>query len=147
VARDVDRVLLEHGERHDVQCPLVRRREYYMGGSSIAVSAQPVHGRDTPAIAGHEARELVFGNWRAQVVADAALVGQELGRYDRADGVAAQVIRPGAAAAITEESGYRVGTTWFQLATEHVPIAHPSSIRARPAADNDGSAHRRSQAA
>jgi hypothetical protein len=42
--------------------------------------------------------------------------------------VAAQVLRTGAAAAVPEEPGERIGAAQLQLATEDVALAHAASI-------------------
>jgi hypothetical protein len=45
-----------------------------------------------------------------------------------ADGVAPEIVRGGAAAAVAEEPGQRVGATRFQLVTENVALCHLPSI-------------------
>jgi hypothetical protein len=130
MARDIHRVLLEHVEWHDVQRSLVGRREDHVSGSAIAVGAQPVHGRDAPAITGHQAGKLIGRDWRAQVVADAPLMVEKLSGDHSADGVAAEILWSGPAAAITVETGQRVAPAGLQLASEHIAIGHLSSIRA-----------------
>ena len=57
VRRDVDRVLLERGERDDLQGALVRGREQPRGGQAVVVGTEPVRRRDAPAAAGYEARK------------------------------------------------------------------------------------------
>src|SRR5262249_25618475 len=57
---------------------------------------------------------------------------EEFGRHHRADRVAAQVLGAGAAAAVPVESGERIGSTRFELAAEHVTVAHGCSIRSAP---------------
>jgi hypothetical protein len=44
----------------------------------------------------------------------------------------ADVFRAGVAAAITVEPGDRVVAAWLKLATEHIPLAHHSSIAEHP---------------
>src|ERR1700761_1878427 len=54
VLGDVDRVLLERGQRNDLEGALVGRREHDGGRQAVPVGAQPVGGRDAPAVARHE---------------------------------------------------------------------------------------------
>ncbi len=63
-----------------------------------------------------------------QVVADAALMGKELGRHDRADRMAAEVLWAGVAAAIAVKARHGIVAARLKLAAEHVPLAHASSI-------------------
>jgi hypothetical protein len=51
-------------------------------------------------------------------------VVQKLGRDHRADGVTADILRAGAAAAITKKPGHRVGAARLQVATEDVALCH-----------------------
>ena len=53
---------------------------------------------------------------------------QELGGHDGADGVPAEVLGPGRAAAVAVEAGERVGAARFQRAAQHVAIRHRPSI-------------------
>ncbi len=65
--------------------------------------------------------------WRArnrQVVADRALVCQEFGGHDGADGVPTEVLGSGRTAAVTIEAGKRIGATLFQGAAQHIAIGH-----------------------
>lgn len=114
--RYVDRVLLEYGQRNDIQRSLVGRRQHHVGGRAIAVSLQPIGCGDAPAIAGHKARELVLGHRGAQIIPDAALVLQELSGHYCADGVAADVLGTSPAAAISVETGHRVAAAWLEFA-------------------------------
>ena len=120
----VDGVLLQRGQRDDAQHRLVGRGEHDRRRDPLGVGARPVGGRDAPAVAGDQAREAVRRHRRRQVVADGALVLEELGGDDRADGVAAQVLRAGAAAPVAVEAGHRVGAARLELAAEDVAFAH-----------------------
>ena len=100
-----------------------------MGGRAIVMSSQPVSCRHAPAVSRHQPRELELGNRRRQVVADAALVLEELSGHHGADRVATPVVRAGMTASITVEAGDRVGATWLQLTTDHIAITHVGSIR------------------
>ena len=109
--------------------PLVGRRQHHRSGDAVTVGPQPVDGRDAPSVTGNEAGEVVLRHRRHQVVADAALVGEELGRHHGADRVAAEVVGPGVAAAVPVEAGEGVGPAGFELAAEHVAIGHARQYR------------------
>jgi hypothetical protein len=83
------------------------------GGAAFAVGPKPVHGSDAPTVAGHESREQVLRNRRRQVVADGALVLQELSDHYGANSVPAEVPRPRGTAAVAVEAGERVAATRF----------------------------------
>jgi len=123
--RDIDGVLPERLEGNDLQGPLVRRGQHHVGRGPVVMGPQPVRGRHAPAVPGHEPGEVELGDRGDQVVADLALVLQELSGDHRADRVAAEVLRPGGAAPVPVEPGHRVAAAWLQLAAEHVAIAHP----------------------
>src|SRR6185437_11440918 len=74
---------------------------------------------------------------RSQIVADAALVLQEFRGHDGADGMAAQILRPGAAAPVPVKAGDRVGAAWLQFPAQHIAIGHTGSI-SHPAASGNG---------
>ena len=78
-------------------------------GTPILVGPKPVGGGDAPPVTRHQAREPELGSRRRQVVADRALMLEELGGHDGADGVPADVLGPRRAAAVAVEAGDRVG--------------------------------------
>ena len=121
-------MLPEHLQRHDLQDGLVGGGQDDGCSCTVVVGASPVHRCHAPAVAGRQSREAVLGPWRGQVVADAALVVQELGGDDRADGVTSQVFRAGPAAAVTEEPGDRIRTARLQVGAKTLGSATvPSS--------------------
>src|SRR5690606_31103818 len=124
----VDCVLLQHLERDDLERPLVRRREHDRCGGSDVARTQPVDRRDAPTVAGDETREVVVRHRRGEVVADAALVSEELGADDSTHRVAADVLGTCRAAAVAIEARERIGATRFELATQDVAIGHDASI-------------------
>src|SRR5947209_3441402 len=93
------------------------------------MGAQPVLRSDAPAVAGHEPREVIFGDRSAQIVADHLLVLEELRAHDRADRVAADVLRARAAATIPVEPCQRVFATAFEATAEDVSF-HSAEYRA-----------------
>ena len=126
----VDGVALERVERHDLERPLVRARHHDVRGRAGLLRPQPVQRGHAPAVAGHQAGERELGPRRLQVVADRALVLEELRRDDRADRVAAEVLRPGRAAAVAVEAGQRIVAAGLQRAAEHVAVGHGAEYRA-----------------
>ena len=99
-------------------------------GGAVLVGLEPSAGDDAPPVAGRQAGEAPLRTGRHEVVADAALVLEELGRDDDADGVAAPVLGPGRAVAVAVEAGQRVGAAGLELAAEHVPF--PSCHDSKP---------------
>ncbi|GAB2637317.1 hypothetical protein GCM10027088_11410 [Nocardia goodfellowii] len=54
---------------------------------------------------------------------------QEFGRDDGAHGVAAEILRSGATAAIPVEAGDRIGAALFERPSQHVSVGHgPTSL-------------------
>src|SRR5207302_8355918 len=100
----VNGMLLEGREWDDLQGLLMAGGEDDVRCSAVVVGAQPVRGSHTPAISGHQAGKMVLGHRRREVVADTALVLEELGGHHRADGVAAKVLAPGGTAPVSVEA-------------------------------------------
>ena len=75
------------------------------------------------AVARHQPGKPVLRQGCREVVADRALVLEELGRHDGADGVAAQILRAGRAAAVAVEPRQGIGAARFEFATEDVALA------------------------
>src|SRR6478735_1771767 len=122
VTGHVHGVPLQHGEWDQREHGGVRRGEHDRRGRPLAVGARPVGGRDAPAVARVQAGELVLRHRRREVVADASLVVEELGGDHRADGVAAQVLRAGAAAPVAVEARDRVGPAGLELLPQDVEL-------------------------
>src|SRR5689334_9270777 len=91
----VDRVLPQNGERDGVQRAAVRRGQYDGSRDSRVVGLQPPRRDHAPPVPRRQPAEPVLRPRRGQVVADRRLVGEELRRHHRADGVAAQVLGAG----------------------------------------------------
>ena len=111
------------------RAPLVGGGQHHRRRAAVLVGPQPVDRGDAPAVARHEPREVVLRHRRAEVVADRALVLEELGRDDGADRVAAEVLGTGGAAAVPVEAGHRVGAARLELAAEHVAVRHDVESR------------------
>ena len=91
----VDGVPLQHVDRDEREHRLVGSGEHDVRGVAGVVRPGPVDGGDAPPVPRVQPREAVERHRRRQVVADAALVLEEVGRHDRADRVAAEVLRAG----------------------------------------------------
>ena len=102
-----------------------------MGSGAVEVGSQPVAGGHAPAIPRHQTREVVLPHGGAEVVADAALMVEELRSDDCADRVATEIIGAGVAAAVAEETGQRFGAARFEFTTEDVAFGHASSSSLR----------------
>jgi hypothetical protein len=126
--RDVDGVFPERSKGHDVKSPFMGRRQHYVRGGAVAMSAQPVHRGNAPAVPWYKPREPELRPRRAEIVADAALMLEELSGHHRADRVAALILGPGAATPIPIEPGDGIGATRLQLITQHIALYHSSSI-------------------
>src|SRR5829696_5934368 len=114
VVGDVDGVLAQRLDGHDLQRPLVRGGQDDARRGPRLVGLQPADGDHAPAVAGAQAGEAVLRSGRGQVVAELALHGEELGGDDRADGVRAQVLGPRGAVAVAVEAGQRVDAARLQ---------------------------------
>jgi AcrR family transcriptional regulator len=125
----------ESVERNDLERALMRRRKDYIGGRAIRCGAQPVCCGHTPPIAGHQPREPILRHRRDQVISDSPLVLEKLGRDDRTDRVASEVLRTGVAAPVTKEAGHRVGATGRELSAQDVDVGHRTSIAAAAAGE------------
>jgi hypothetical protein len=124
IRRDVDGVLAQRRERDDIKGALVRGCEHDVGGCAILVRSQPVRGGYAPAVTGHEPGEAVLLQRGAEIVADAPLVLEKLGRDHRADRVTPPVLGAGAAAPVAVEPGERIDPTRLELTAENIAIAH-----------------------
>ena len=103
--RDIDGMLLERGQRDDLQGPLVGGGQDHVSGGAVMVGPKPVDRSHAPSIAGHQAGKSELGHRGDQVVSDRTLVLQELGGHHRTDGVAAEVLRAGCATPVPVEPG------------------------------------------
>lgn len=126
----VDGVMLEHRERDDLERSFVRRRQDDRRAGPIRVSAQPFGSGDAPSVTGSETREAVLRHRGRQVVADTALMIQELGGDDGAHGVATEIVGIRVARSISEPAGHRIDAAGLQLAAEDVSL-HTPIIAAR----------------
>src|SRR4051794_19957480 len=121
-------MLRERGQRHDVERARARRREHDERRRAVLVGAQPVGDRHAPAVAGHEAGEAEPQHRRREVVADAVLVLEELGRDDRADEMRSDAAGVRTAAAVAEEARHRVAAARLERPAEDVAFGHGRSI-------------------
>ena len=92
------------------------------------MSPQPVRRSDTPAIARDESWEPVLRHRGREVVADAALVVEELLGDYRTHGMASGILGSGVAPPVPMEAGKRVGAARLESASEDAAICHGTSI-------------------
>ena len=128
VVRHVHGVLLQRFQRHHLEGGLMGGGKHNRRGAAVVVGSQPVDGGDAPAVSRHEAGETVLRHRLREVVADGALVLQELGGHDGADGVQSDVLGTRRAAAVTVEAGERIVAARFKRATQRVAICHRFSM-------------------
>src|SRR5450432_872953 len=88
IARHVDRMFPKSIERDDVERTHMGRREHDRGSDASLVGLPPARRDHAPAVAWFKTGESVRGDRRTEVVADLALMREELGRHHGADGVA-----------------------------------------------------------
>ena len=102
-----DGVLDEEFEGNDLEGGFVGGFEEDGAGCSGLLYLEPARGTDAPAVAGFEAGEAELGHGRGEVVAE-RLGGVEEGCVDDAtDGVDAEVVGTGLAAAVAIKAGHR----------------------------------------
>lgn len=130
-------MFLQDGEGDNRKNAFVRRCQNHRRRHAIAVGAQPVHGCGAPAVSRNESWEPELGDWGDEVVADAALMSQELRRHHRADRVAAAILGTGVARPIAKEASEGISPTRLQGAAQDVALAHCCSIAQRASRVNE----------
>lgn len=121
-------MLLERQEGDDLQRRLVGGGQHHIRCGTVVVGTQPVHGGHAPTIPGDQAGKPILGHRRTEIVANAVLMLEELGRHHGTDGVAAMILRASGTAPVTVEAGHGVRATGLQLSTQHVAVCHLRSI-------------------
>ena len=79
---------------YHIEGAFVGGRQHNRGGASCAVGPMPIHGSNAPAVAGDESGRPVLRYRCREVVADRALVLQELASHNGASGVRAESSGP-----------------------------------------------------
>ena len=97
-------VLLEEGQRHDLEGAGVGRSEGNGRGNSGEERFLPTRGAHAPTVAGLQAGEVVVGHGGGKVVAGGTAESKELGGDLDADGVAAVVVGAGVAMAVAKKA-------------------------------------------
>ncbi len=128
ISGNVDGMLTKEGKRDDVERSFMGRRQHHRRRLAIVIGAQPVAGRHAPAITRNEAGEVVLGKRCTQVIANPALMSEELGGDHGAHGVTAEIIGPGGAASIAVVAREGVGSARLERGAQYVQIAHPVSM-------------------
>jgi hypothetical protein len=80
----------------------------------------PARRAEAPAVAGFQSRKTEIRHRRRQVVAACLAELEEFGGHHRADGMHADVLGRGVAAAVAEKSGQRPLAAGLQLLAQHV---------------------------
>src|SRR5512133_888507 len=109
-------------DAHHLERPRVRRAEHHRRRAAGSVRLQPARRAHAPVIAGRQAREAPLRSRRGEVVAGDGAELEELGRHDRADRVAPDVLGPRRAAAVAVEAGHRIARAGQQLAADDVEV-------------------------
>jgi len=110
-------------QRDDLQGALVSGGQHHRSRTAILESLPPAHGNDAPTITRHQPWKLELRSGSDQIVADPALVGQEIGSDDGAHHVPSQILWPGRAPAVPVKPGHRVDAARFQFPAHDVPLA------------------------
>src|SRR5262245_25026743 len=106
----------------------MRGRQIDVCRRSVAVREEPVHRRHAPPVARPQPGKHELWHLGDQVVANPALVVDELDTTLRPDPVAREILRTRAATAVAVEPSDRVVAARLKLSAENVPLAHHSSI-------------------
>src|SRR5260221_4584528 len=128
------RVALQVFQRNEFERGDVAGREDDRRGPAGVKRLFPARDAKAPAVARLEARELVLGDWRGQIVADDPAEGEELGGRLDANGVESVVAGAGAAIAVAVETGHGREAAGEQFAPEDVGadrFGHKSSLPER----------------
>jgi hypothetical protein len=145
--RYIHGVFLECGARHDFQRRFVGRGQDDKARGTVPVSAHPVDGRHTPAVARDQPGKMVRGYGGDQVVADLALVLEEFGGNHATNCVRAEIFHSAGTTAVPVKPGHRLGAARLQFPPEDVTLRHgpqypaagtprPMSCRSQPAWPN-----------
>src|SRR5258708_8747470 len=125
----LDSVLLELGERHDVQRDGMRRLEHDLRRRPAIERLLPAAGAQAPAIARFQAGEAVLRQGRAEVVAVRLGEGEKLRCHDDADGMQADILAAGVAATVAVEAGHRLlraGLEWAAQGVDRGDASRPA---------------------
>src|SRR5262245_24953743 len=110
----------EIGERAISESTFVGGTQDHPGGLARLKGFLPTRCAETPTIARLEAEETEFRHGRRKIVAAGLGEREKTGGHDRAHRVAAEVLRPGVAAAVAKEPGHRGHRAGFEPLSEHV---------------------------
>src|SRR5216683_4640183 len=116
----VDRVFLQQIERHDFEGRFMRRGESHPGCAAGLESFLPALGAQAPAVARLQPGEPGGRDRRRQIVAGSARKRQEFGIDPGADGMEADILGTGLAAAGPVEPGQRFCAAFGELLAENI---------------------------
>ena len=117
---EIDREALEVGERAVAQRAFVRGAQHHAGRLARLECFLPTGCTEAPTVAGFQAGETEFLHRGRKVVAAGFGKFEERRGHDRADGVAAEILSTGVAAAVTKEPGHRVYRADVEPLSEHI---------------------------
>ena len=118
-----DGVFNQDFERNNRQRGLVGRLQHDRATCPGLLDLKPPRGADAPAIAGFEARKAKLRHGRAEVVAEEFGDAKELLVDDAADGVDAEVVRTGLAAAGAIETCHGLAAADLERLAENISSA------------------------
>lgn len=126
----IDRVPLKVSKGAVIERALVGGAQHHARRASRFERLLPARRAQAPAVAGLEAGEAESRQRRRQVVAARFGEFQEFGCRDHAHRMAADILRPGIAAAVAVEPGHRLDRTGFEWASQHVERRRPPAFAA-----------------
>src|SRR5437763_1208209 len=110
----------EVGERAVAQRAFVRRTQDHARRLARLECLLPARRTEAPTVAGLEAGKAEFRHRCGKIVAAGFGKREKRGGHDGADRVAADILRPGIAAAVAKEAAHRAYRAEFELFPEHV---------------------------
>jgi hypothetical protein len=120
VSRQIDRRALEIGERAVTQRAFMGRAQHHARRLAGLECFLPARRAQAPAVAGLEAGKAIFRHRGREIVAARFGEFEKLRRRDDTDGVTADVVDPGVAAAVPVETGQRRQRAGLDRLAEHV---------------------------
>ena len=115
-----DGVLEEHIKGYDLQGVLMCRLKNYGTCGACLLHLQPSRRANTPAVARLQAGESILWHGSGKIIAEMSGDGEKLLGHNTADGVHAEIVGAGVAAAVTIETSLWLGAAGFQGLTQYI---------------------------
>ena len=115
-----DGVLQKQVEGYDLQRVLMCRLKNDWARRACLLHLQPSRRANTPAVARLQAGESILWHRSGKIIAEMGRDCEELLGHDTADGVHAEILGAGVAAAVTIETRLRLGAAGFQRLTQYI---------------------------